>query len=309
MFGRAYKVGTLLGFRIEISVSFLVLLAFILLTNGMSHGLAGIVGGILMVIVLFGSVLIHELGHAVVARRYGLRILGIELHFVGGAAKMAEPPRTAREEVVVAVAGPVTSFALAAASYVLALATGWSLFGLLALVNVLLGAFNLVPALPMDGGRVLRALLSERVGRYRATHIAANVAQGVAISMIALGILQAIHPLIFIAGAALSGFGLILVGFLVWVMAAQERAMAGRWRYTDEAPTAQVVGPNGEILTGPGVPYAEVDDLPASPFVVRGPHSGLINPTPGHAGAPGPRRALYRLPNGQVILVEEHVRW
>lgn len=309
MFGRAYRVGKLLGFQIEISVSFLVLLAFILLSNGMSHGLAGIVGGLLMVIVLFGSVIIHELGHAVVARRYGVHILGIELHFVGGAAKMAEPPRTAREEVVIAIAGPLTSFALAAVAYVLALATGWSLFGLLALINAMLGAFNLVPALPMDGGRVLRALLSERVGRYRATHVAANVAQGLAFSMIGLGVLQAVYPLIYIAGAPLSGLGLILVGFLVWVMAAQERAMAGRWHYADEMPDAQVVGPNGEILTGPSAPYAETGDMPASPFVMRGP-PGLGARFPGQTGDPfSPRHALYRLPNGQVILVEEHVRW
>jgi Zn-dependent protease len=308
MFGRSYKVGTLLGFRIEISVTFLILLGFILLSNGLSAGAAGMLGGLLMVLVLFGSVLAHELGHAVVARRLGLPILGIELHFVGGAAKMARPPRSARQEVVVAVAGPAVSFALGLVSLGLATATGSHLLWLLALINGMLGVFNLLPALPMDGGRVLRALLSERLGRLRATHVAASVAQGLAITMVVLGIVQAASPFLVIAGAQLSGLALVLVGTLVWLMAAQERRLADRWRYDDEEPAPQVLDAYGRVIHGdPDAHGATHVPRSAEPQTVfRASPRGSGPPDP--AGA-GPRRRVYRLPNGAVMVVEEHVRW
>ena len=303
MFGRAFKIGTLLGFKIEISVTFLLLLGIILLTNGLSAGAAGVVGGLLMVLVLFGSVLLHELGHAVVARRLGIPILGIELHFVGGAAKMGRPPRTAREEVIVAIAGPGVSFAIAAGSYALSLATGGSFFGMLALINLMLGAFNLLPALPMDGGRVLRALLSERMGRLRATNVAASVAQGIAVTMVLLGIMQYVRPLLVVGGAPLSGFALILVGALVWLMAAQERAMAGMWRYQDEAPEPQVMDSQGRVIYDPeGSGGGELYRPQTAP-------PGWNHMQEGGGGTPGRIRRVIRLPNGMVMVVEEYVRW
>jgi Zn-dependent protease len=306
MFGRSFKVGTLLGFRIEISITFLILLGFILLSQGLSAGAAGALGGLLMVLVLFGSVLAHELGHAVVARRLGLPILGIELHFVGGAAKMARPPRSARQEIIVAVAGPAVSFGLAALAYLLALASGSHLLWLLALVNGMLGLFNLLPALPMDGGRVLRAALSDRLGRLRATHLAASVAQGLAVTMVVVGIVQSMSPFLFISGASVSGLALMLVGFLVWLMAAQERALAGRWRYDDEEPAPQVLDPYGRVIHGD-------HDVQGATHVPRTADARTVfSASPGageHPAAAGPRRRVYRLPNGAVMVVEEHVRW
>lgn len=294
MFGRSFKVGTLLGFRIEISFTFLLLLGIILLHNGLSSGAAGMLGGLLMVVVLFGSVLMHELGHAVVARRLGIQILGIELHFVGGAAKMAQPPRTARDEIIIALAGPAVSAALAASAYALSLASGSAFLGMLALINLLLGVFNLLPALPMDGGRVLRALLSDRMGRFRATLLAASVSQGLAITMVVLGIVQSVRPVLTVGGVALSGFALIIVGLLVWLMAAQERAMAGRWRYLDEGPEAQVLDAEGRVI-GPA--------SGADPGALYHPLDGA---TP---GSPARIRRVVRLPNGMVMVVEEYVRW
>lgn len=303
MFGRAFKVGTLLGFRIEISFTFLLLLGVILLTSGLSSGAAGVLGGLLMVGVLFGSVLLHELGHAVVARHFGIPILGIELHFVGGAAKMAQPPRTAREEIIVALAGPGVSFGVAAGAYALSLASGASIFGLLGLINLMLGAFNLLPALPMDGGRVLRALLSERLGRLRATQVAASVAQGIAIVMVVLGIVQYVRPLLMVGGIPLSGFALIIVGFLVWIMAAQERAMAGRWRYLDEAPEAQVLDAQGRVIYG-------ADGAETAPLYPPHPDApGWSQIEKGGDVSRNRIRRVIRLPNGMVMVVEEYVRW
>lgn len=302
MFGRAFHIGNILGFRIEISVSFLVLLAVILLTQGVAAGALGILGGLLMVVVLFGSVLLHELGHAVVARRLGIQILGIELHFIGGAAKMGQPPRSARDEIVIAVAGPAVSFVLGAVSYGLSLATGVAFFGLLALINLVLGVFNLLPALPMDGGRVLRAMLSERMGRYRATHVAATVAQSLAVGLVLLGVVQYARPLIFISGIPLSGLALIIVAVLVWVLAGQERAMAGRWRYADEAPATQVIDSEGRIISGfeGGGPVSE-----GSTHASHAPPGQVMD----GAKPGGPSRRVYRLPNGTVVVVEEYVRW
>jgi Zn-dependent protease len=270
MFGKAFKIGKILGFKIEISYTLLFLLAIYMLY-------AGILGGLIFTAMLFGSVLVHELGHSVVARRLGVRILGIELHFFGGAAKMATPPRTAREEIYIAVAGPVMSFLLGVAGVVAYVATGWSPLRLLAGMNLVLGVFNLLPALPMDGGRVLRAALSARMGRYRATHVAATVAQSIAVvgGVVAL---------------VLGAYLVVGVAVLLWVMAANERAMAAMWRYQDEAQPVEVLDREGRIIAvGPdGAPY------PAGPLAA--------------AGANGPVRRVYRLPNGTVMVVEE-TRW
>lgn len=303
MFGRAFKIGTLLGFRIEISVSFLIILGVFVLMGASSGGAAGALGGLIAMTILFSSVLLHELGHSVVARRLGIQILGIELHFMGGAAKMAQPPRSAREEIIIAVAGPAVSFGLAGIAFALSLATGGGFFGLLALINLLLGTFNLLPALPMDGGRVLRAVLSERLGRYRATLVAASVAQWLAIGLLTLGVIQTISPFLTIAGLKLSGPALAIVGVLVWLLAAQERAMAGRWRYVDEAPEAQVLDPSGRVISGYdpyGPPASHHPDM-------RGEPEG--RPPARRPGSPGLVRRVYRLPNGMVMVVEEYVRW
>ncbi len=123
-------------------------------------GVAGALG-------LFGSILFHELAHSLMARRHGIPIKGITLFIFGGVAQMDEEPPSPKAEFLMAIAGPISSFALSAACY-LALKTGYQsnlplpalgVFGYLAFVNGLLGGFNLIPAFPLDGGRVLRALL------------------------------------------------------------------------------------------------------------------------------------------------------
>ncbi|MFH2009722.1 MAG: M50 family metallopeptidase [bacterium] len=277
MFGRAFKIGTLLGFRLEISFSFLIILALFMFMNG-------IVTGLVLAAVVFTSVVLHELGHAVVARRLGIAIRGIELHILGGAAKMARMPKTARDEILIAIAGPGVSFALGAAGLAAYFATRWTGFGTIALINLGLGVFNLLPALPMDGGRVLRAALSQRMGRYRATHVAATVAQVFAV-------------LFVVAAIALKAWMMILLAILLWFLASQERAMAGMWRYEDEMPPTEVLDEYGRVIAGrqvngPGAVY----NTPAEPAA-------------GAAGAQGPVRRIYRLPNGTVMVVEETIRW
>src|SRR5688572_22296131 len=150
MFKR-WKIGSLLGFPVEINFSFLLLLGAVFIWMG---GVAGLI----VVALAFGSVLLHELGHAVVARQLGVRVAGIELHFFGGAAKMIELPRTASHEVAIAAAGPAVSLVLAGLGLGLGALTGVGLITMIGWINLAIGLFNLIPALPMDGGRILRAL-------------------------------------------------------------------------------------------------------------------------------------------------------
>src|SRR5438874_11614507 len=105
---KSWRLGSVLGFPVDVNLSFVLLLAFVLLAYG---GIAGV----FVVCLAFGSVLLHELGHAVVARQLGVRIAGIELSFFGGAAKMVDMPRTASHEIAIAAAGPAVSLMLAGA--------------------------------------------------------------------------------------------------------------------------------------------------------------------------------------------------
>lgn len=196
----SWKLGTLFGFPIRVGYSFLFLLALVFLFMGGG-------AGVLLVLIAFASVLLHELGHALMARRLKVPIREIELHFFGGAAKMEGLPRTPGDEIAIAAAGPAVSFALAAGAFAISAWTGAPLLGLLAKVNLFVGLFNLLPALPMDGGRILRALLSRRMGFLRATELSVRIARGFAV---ALGLVGLLHgPLTLVALAVL----LWLMGF------------------------------------------------------------------------------------------------
>lgn len=179
---RSYRIGTLFGFPIEVNLSFLILLGVFALWMGPLVGLA-------FVAIAFGSVLLHELGHALVARSLGVPIGGIELHFFGGAAKMMRMPKNANHEIGIAAAGPAVSFALGGIGALLYTTTGLPVFGLFMWINLILGAFNLVPALPMDGGRIFRALLTKKYSFYKSTEISVMVSRGFAVLLGLYGLL------------------------------------------------------------------------------------------------------------------------
>jgi Zn-dependent protease len=182
--GPSFRLFSLLGFRIGAHWSFPLALVF----AGIAYG--G-VGGVALSLLLFASVLAHELGHAVVARRRGVGIVGIDLHFFGGVAKMANPPRSLNDEIAIAAAGPIVSLALAALFFGLAVVVPAAFVAWLAGANLMLGVFNLVPALPLDGGRVLRALLAKRRGLVDGTRIAVTVSRASAVVLAVIGILWA----------------------------------------------------------------------------------------------------------------------
>ena len=182
----------------------------------------------------FASVLSHELSHALVARRFGLKVEGITLFIFGGATTIDADSRTPREEALIALAGPATSIVLGGIFVALALLLEQpqveALVSYLGLVNLALGVFNLIPGFPMDGGRVLRALLWRLRGdRLVATRNAAQVGRGFAYLMIGLGVFLALQP-----GGLLMGIWTALIGWFLsnaaeatLVQASIERGLRG----------------------------------------------------------------------------------
>ena len=204
----SYKIATLAGIPVKVHVTFLLI---VILIGAGAVSPIQFAARAAMVGLLFSSVVLHELGHALAARRYGIPTREITLLPIGGVAMLERFPTNPRHEIVIALAGPAVSFALAAAAWPLArLAAATPLaFGLseMATVNAILGLFNLVPALPMDGGRVLRGLLALRLGRGRATRIAARVGRVLAVGFVVLGVfynpwLAAVGAFVFLAAGS-----------------------------------------------------------------------------------------------------------
>ena len=192
-----WKLGTLAGIGVYLHWSFWLLPAWILMSAG--GGLAGAVGLVLFVFAIFGCVVLHELGHALMARHYGIGTRDITLYPIGGVASLERMPRRPSQELAIALAGPAVNVVIAGVLFGILLVAGIGTQGLvfniaggsillnLLAVNVALVVFNMLPAFPMDGGRVLRALLAMRVPYLRATEIAVRVGQGVAIVLAVIG--------------------------------------------------------------------------------------------------------------------------
>jgi len=161
--------------------------------------------------VLFGSVLLHEIGHAIAAKRFGFNTKSITLYPFGGIAVIEMKP-SSTEEFWIAIAGPAVNFAIAAISLPI-LFFGYNIFSFIISINVLMGVFNMIPAYPMDGGRVLRAILSRKMSKTQATRKALNISR--------------IFSWIFVAaGLWLNWFSLLLVGgFLLYIIKQERRGL------------------------------------------------------------------------------------
>jgi len=177
-----------------------------------TYWIMGVVGAL----GLFASLIVHELAHALIARRHRIPIEGITLFVFGGVAEMGDEPPSAQAELVMAVAGPLASIGLAGAAFAGSALVGGSravaasVLLYLGAVNLLLAAFNLLPAFPLDGGRVLRALLWRRRGNLvRATRAAAKVGTLFAALLMALGVVR------FLLGDLLGGVWCFLIGLFL----------------------------------------------------------------------------------------------
>lgn len=227
MFGKRIDLFKIFGFEIRIDLSWVVLA--ILVAWSLSAGLfpfryEGLssqtywIMGIVGAIGLFFSIVVHELSHSLVARHFGMPIQGITLFLFGGVAEMKKEPPSPKAEFMMAIAGPLSSIFLAVVFYVLSQATrgaGWpeAVYGVikyLAWINGTLAVFNLVPAFPLDGGRILRAALWGWKNDLRwATRIASGIGSGFGLLLIFMGILQ------FFSGNFIGGMWLFFIGMFL----------------------------------------------------------------------------------------------
>ncbi len=226
MLGRSISLFKVGGTDIRIHPTFFLLLAWIGAINWIRGGAVEAVHGVAFISLLFACVLLHELGHVYAARRYGIATRDITLLPIGGLATLEKFPEKPSQEIAVALAGPAVNVVIAIVLLVLLGLQGITLTieqlaeldrsstGLvvqLAAANIALVVFNLIPAFPMDGGRVLRAILASQMGYVRATRAAASVGQAIAVGLGFLGLfgnplLILIAAFVFIAASGEAGF-------------------------------------------------------------------------------------------------------
>ncbi len=208
----AYRIGTLSRIGIYMHWSFPFLLAGLFayyIYRGASVTAA--LAGLALVMTVFGCVLLHEMGHALMARRFGIKTLDITMYPIGGIARLQQIPSKPMEELWIAVAGPTVNLVIAAGLYVINLSQSMpvtvhevladtdNVLGMLMYLNLAMAAFNMLPAFPMDGGRVLRAGLATQIPYRRATLIAVFIGQVMAFGFGVAGLFMFNPVLIFIA--------------------------------------------------------------------------------------------------------------
>lgn len=213
----SYRLGEWFGISVNVHMTFGLLLGWIGLSTlaGTGSWVATLLS-LVVVMSLFGFVVLHEYGHALTARHFGVRTRDITLYPIGGVAALERMPESPRAQALIAVAGPLVNFVLAGLlagfSWLIGVdpfgSTGApaQLLGMMIQANCVLGLFNLLPALPMDGGRLFKALLSLRMGASRATALAARVARFVAVGMALYGVFADPARPILIAIAAFVWF-------------------------------------------------------------------------------------------------------
>ncbi|HXF95159.1 MAG TPA: site-2 protease family protein [Gemmatimonadales bacterium] len=220
----SWRIGRIAGIEVYVHVTFLILVGWVAVSHYLARrSAADALMGVAFILALFAIVVLHELGHALTARRFGIPTRDITLLPIGGVARLERMPEDAKQELLVALAGPAVNVALAAilylalaggggpAGYAAALGVGGGFWSQMFWVNVSLAAFNLLPAFPMDGGRVLRALLHLRMDYVRATQIAASVGQAMAVVFGFVGLFT--NPF------------LVFIALFVWLGAAGEASV------------------------------------------------------------------------------------
>lgn len=223
MLTKRIELFSILGFRVSLDLTWIILAVLITWSLAIGYfpnvitdlgpvaawylGAAGALG-------LFVSIILHEFSHAWIARQFDLPIRGITLFIFGGVAEMDDEPPSARAEFFMAIAGPIMSYLLAALFYILSVLTpgtmAVALFGYLALINTVLATFNLIPAFPLDGGRVFRAAMWWWKGDYaQATRIGASLGRFFGTFLILLGVLS------LVSGNAVAGIWQALIGLFI----------------------------------------------------------------------------------------------
>src|SRR6476619_2718812 len=188
-----YTLGRVGETEIKLHLTFFLLLAYWAVGGYQAGGMSGAIGAVAMLIALFVCVLLHEFGHITMARRFGVRTPDVLILPIGGVARLERIPDEPKQELLIALAGPAVTLGIIAVLYAVLRISGGPVhpfavtpelpfLAFLLSVNIYLLLFNLIPAFPMDGGRVLRAILASRLGLVRGTRIAASLGQMLAIA-------------------------------------------------------------------------------------------------------------------------------
>jgi len=234
------KIGRFAGIDVYMHVTFLLLVSWVALLHWkQGQSITAVVAGVAFILAVFLCVILHEFGHALTARRYGIKTRDIILLPIGGVARLERLPTNPLQELWVALAGPAVNVVIAFGLFLwlnltaslepiqkLTVTTGPFVERIMA-VNLFLVAFNMIPAFPMDGGRVLRAILATRKEYSRATQIAASIGQGIAILFGFVGLFY--NPF------------LLFIAFFVWIGAAQEASMAQMSSAISNTPVQQAM--------------------------------------------------------------------
>ncbi|HIP25542.1 MAG TPA: CBS domain-containing protein [Archaeoglobus profundus] len=259
---KSFKIGKIAGISINIHFSLLfilLLLMYIFYASpppfGYSNlGYIGAVYAVITSVLIFVVVLIHELCHSLVAKKFGAKVRGIILFIFGGIALIEDLPKEPKKEFLIAIAGPMSNFVIAFICYLL-MPLSPQFFYILAYFNVFLAVFNLLPAFPMDGGRILRSLLARKKGYIRATKIAAEVGKFLAILMGIIGILAV-------------NLWLILIALFIYVGASEEEKLVTLEGLLSSIKVKDIMTPNPIYVT----PDTKVKDVIA--LMLRYKHLG-----------------------------------
>ena len=243
----SFKIGTFAGIGVYVHVTFFLIIVFVLMQHWLrGEGAAAAVNGVFFTLAIFLCVVLHEYGHALAARKFGIRTKDITLLPIGGVARLERMPDKPLQELWVAVAGPLVNVAIAALLVVWLVTaeilvpmeqlsvTGGPFLERMLAVNVFLVLFNMIPAFPMDGGRVLRALLASRMDYNRATQISASLGQGIAFLFGLVGIFT--NPM------------LVFVALFVWIGAEQEASLTQMRSALGGIPVARAMVTDFRVL-------------------------------------------------------------
>lgn len=259
--GWSLTIGRIAGTDIRLHFTFLLLLLWIGVGDYLRGGAAMALDSIAFIVLVFLCVTLHEFGHIAMARRFGIKTPQVVLSPIGGIASLERMPEKPMQELLVAIAGPLVNVAI-----VLLLMAGFgigaeriasvgfetvTLAERLLIVNVMLVLFNMVPAFPMDGGRVLRAVLAMSMGAPRATAIAARIGQGFAFLFVALGLFYS--PI------------LMLVGIFIYFAASSEEQSAAFSGFASRLKVRDAMEPSPVLLSADEPLSKAVDALLASP--------------------------------------------
>jgi len=269
-----WKLGTFAGIDVFVHATFLLIVGWYGLSAWMENrSLAAVVEGVAFILLLFLAVTLHEYGHALTARRFGIKTRDITLYPIGGVARLERMPEKPIQELWVALAGPAVNVVIAIGLFTwlvltnalaplsqITLTTG-SFVERLMLVNISLVLFNLIPAFPLDGGRVLRAALAMKQNYLQATRTAASIGKGLAFLLGLAGLFS--NPM------------LVFIAFFIWMGADQETRLA-------------------EMKNG--LPEIEVLDPDYRPFTPSGPFEQV-----GQVVMAGPEQNFPVIRNGQVV--------